>query len=118
MKLDLVRPCKHCPFRNDIIPFLTPERAEEIVEGISQYDGWFGCHQTTEYVEDEEGEEDLQCVSDTQFCAGAMILITKMELPNQILQVSERLGFRDPDKLDLQAPVFNSFDEFVEAQRR
>ena len=24
------KPCQHCPFRRDVKPFLTPERAEEI----------------------------------------------------------------------------------------
>ena len=33
--------------------------------------------------------------------------------PNQMMRIMERLGFYDRTKLDMDAPVFKSYDEFV-----
>lgn len=64
------QPCKHCPFRHDVKPFLTPERGEELAyAAINQYNS-FPCHKTTEH--DEDG--DAFCTEETKECAGFMTL--------------------------------------------
>lgn len=30
MKFDLTHPCKDCPYRTDVVPYLKQDRAEEI----------------------------------------------------------------------------------------
>lgn len=52
-----------------------------------------------------------------QHCAGALILLEKMEQPNQMMRWMERIGAYDRTKLDMDAPVFGDTEEFIEAQR-
>lgn len=108
MKFDLVRPCPHCPFRTDIDGYLRPERAQEIATSIAR-GATFPCHKTTEYVEDEEGN-DLKETATSQMCAGAMIAMEREEHPNQALRFAERIGLYDPSKLDMSSPVGTLFE--------
>lgn len=108
MNYDLIRPCPKCPFRTDGEGYLRPERAQEIATAIAR-GSTFACHQTTVYVEDDEGG-DMEATSDSQFCAGALIMMERMEAPNQSMRIAERLGVYDPSKLDMSAPVGNVLD--------
>ena len=57
-------PCKDCPFRSDVTPFLHPERAEEIAYTSQNPYASFTCHKTLEFDEDGDswaGEESLEC---------------------------------------------------------
>lgn len=123
MSMDLVRPCAHCPFRNDIPPYLTHARVREIEESLDQ--GWFPCHETLDYDQvdpDSQYEEGFDATqlftSKTEHCAGAMILLVKMERFSNLMRVFERLGFFEPSKLDMKSPVFDSFDQMAESQER
>ena len=118
MTYDLVRPCPKCPFRNDIPAYLTQDRAEEIA-----YDGAeFACHETTtdSFEEDEEGYEveTLIATEESKHCAGLLILLEKEERPHQMMRICERLGFYDMRKLDMTVPVYDTIEEFIEAQAR
>jgi hypothetical protein len=112
MNFNLTKPCKHCPFRNDIDGFLTKGRAEEIFNGMTEFQGTFTCHKTT--VETEEGE--MVDGPNAEHCAGALILLEKLDQPNQMMRIAERIGMYDRRKLDMDSPVFDNEDEFVEAQ--
>lgn len=50
-----------------------------------------------------------------QHCAGAMIILERLERPNQMMRICERLGLYDRRKLKMDAPVFEDFDAFVES---
>lgn len=65
------RPCKHCPFRSDVRPFLHPERAEEIAYSASNRYSDFPCHKTTEY-DDDLG--DMVETNDSRTCAGFLAM--------------------------------------------
>lgn len=114
---NLVRPCKKCPFRTDIEPYLRPGRIREIANSMVVYDGWFPCHETTE-SDDESDDGSNYTTSKSQHCAGAAIILMKMDAPNQMMRISMRIGMFDPEKLDMDAPVFDTFDEAERAQRR
>lgn len=79
----------------------------------------FACHKTThlgEWDEDPEtGEEVHRHSGQEQHCAGALILLQNegMLLKGQWNQVASRLGWFDPDGLDLSAPAFDSFESFI-----
>lgn len=121
MKTDLKSPCSNCPFRSDIKPFLTQGRAEEISEALTSQDGTFSCHKTLERNESEtEDEEDMPHIpsEDEQHCAGAMIILEKLEQPNQWMRWMERMGQYNHKELKMDAPVFDDFDEFIDAQER
>jgi hypothetical protein len=107
----MTTPCAQCPFRNDIPAYLTPERVVEIDAALVQSE--FHCHKTTEH--DDESGEAVNSGKEIH-CAGALILLEKMERPSQMMRIAERLGMYDRTKLDMAAPVFESFDEMVEAQ--
>lgn len=111
MRFDLIRPCPKCPFRTDVRPYLRQEGAYEISDALLA-GRTFTCHETT--VQDEDG--DMQDGPNAQHCAGALIILEKLEQPNQMMRWMERIGFYDRRKLDMDAPVFEDFDEFTEVQ--
>lgn len=104
----LRRPCTNCPFRTDCLEhWLSRGRAQEIANSITHEQAPFQCHETTEVGGADPGKE--------QQCAGASILLEKTGIgPGQYARVAERLGFFEPEKLDLQAPVFDTVRDFIE----
>ena len=113
MKFDMTSPCPQCPFRNDIRPYLRADGAEEIANALES-GSTFTCHKTT--VPDPDSDGEMMDGPNAQHCAGALILLEKLEAPNQMMRWMERIGFYDRRKLDMDAPVFDDFDEFIEAQ--
>jgi len=114
----LTKPCATCPFRMDIVPFLHPARIDELQEGLVE--GTFSCHKTVDYSscpEDDDGARllDRRNTQDEVHCAGALILLEKLEQPSQMMRIAERLGIYDRTKLDMRAPVYDSFEEMKEA---
>lgn len=107
LSFKLRRPCPHCPFRTDVPPFLCGERAQSIARDLLA-GSEFHCHETT--VDDGE---DLASGPNSQFCAGALIMLERSEAPNQAMRIGERLGFYDPARLDMGAPVHASTVDFV-----
>lgn len=83
---DMKTPCPQCPFRKGQT-YLTSERAEE----IANCEGMFPCHKTTVDVEDEDGSDVRTGTPDSKVCAGFMILREKINSPNQLMRVAERL---------------------------
>lgn len=110
----LTTPCKNCPFRTDIRPYLMPERIREIEQALVRAE--FPCHKTTSRDEEDDCESGHIPKGGEIHCAGALILLEKLERPSQMMRISERLGMYDRRKLDMAAPVFDSFDEMYDAQ--
>ena len=106
MKLEMTSPCGSCPFKKDVNLCLTKKRAREIVSGIVDQDKTFKCHKTIGLAEDK-----------AQHCAGALIMLEKIERPNQLMRIYERIGCYDRSKLNMKAEVFDSFKDFISAQR-
>lgn len=70
--MDFVKvPCKDCPFRNDVTPFLHPRRAMELAYAASNPYSDFPCHKTTE-ADDETGE--CYATDKSLTCAGFLTL--------------------------------------------
>lgn len=109
MKFDLKRPCKGCPFRADIEPYLTKSRAEEIATVLLQ-DGTFSCHEHNGFDDDGDTFEGERA----QHCAGAMIFLEHQDAPNQMMRIAERIGMYDRTQLDMDAPVFEDEESFIE----
>ena len=100
MRFNLKSPCGDCPFRNDVEPYLTVERAIEISDAICNKDKTFSCHKTLNNKEKEH-------------CAGALILLEKEDTPNQLTRIAERLGIYDRSKLNMKAPVYDNAEGFI-----
>lgn len=113
MRFDLKKPCADCPFRTDCIPgWLGQARAEEIADALLGPPGkTFACHKTTRHGDEGQHEQH----SGEQHCAGALLLVEAVGFPNQMLQVAERLGVRDPAVLDRSAArlVFEDRESFM-----
>lgn len=107
----MTTPCDNCPFRNDVNPYLTSDRVIEIMESLERSE--FPCHKTTEFDDDGESAHS----GDEIHCAGALILLEKLEQPSQMMRIAERLGMYDRTKLDMAAPVFDDWDEMIESQK-
>ncbi len=113
--MDLIRPCANCPFRMDKPFYLGHERREEIARSLSMGDP-FLCHETLDYEEleyDDFGQWH-RAHGGEQHCAGALIVLQKEGRPNQAMQVMERLGFWNPNRLVLDSPVFDTLQDFME----
>ena len=52
------KPCKHCPYRADVKPFLTPERGEELAYLANNPYSTFTCHKTLEHDDDDDDYDD------------------------------------------------------------
>jgi len=106
MNFNLTKPCSNCPFRNDKPEqegWLGEDRAEEIANSITNMQQSFPCHKTTDSRKNEE------------HCAGALIMLEKMDRPNQMMRISERLGFYDRTKLRMNAPIFDDDSDFIDS---
>lgn len=113
MNFDLRTPCKNCPFSRRQRGFLTAARAAEILEGITTGDGTFSCHKTVEYGEGDGEDTPGEDGPNTFHCAGALIFLEKLEMPNQMMRIAERLGYYDRFALDMSADVVESGEEFI-----
>jgi hypothetical protein len=116
MRFNLRRPCPNCPFRIDIAGYLRRERARDIIEALLADDwSWFGCHETTEYIEDEETSlGDQACVDSTQQCVGSLILLLKLGRPNVATRIAAAIGLIDLDAIEMTVPVADSVEGFIE----
>lgn len=114
MNFNLTKPCKDCPFRSDVRPYLTTRRVREIIAGLIGAQATFACHKTTKC--DDEGETIE--TRKTEHCAGALILLERQGKPNQLMRISERLGFYDRTKLDMDAPVYRDPRAMIQAHDR
>jgi hypothetical protein len=108
----LVKPCAKCPFRKDVTPYLRKARVREIERSLVRAE--FPCHETTEH--DDEGERKV--TEGEMHCAGALILLEKTGQPSQMMRIAERLRMYDASKLDMEAPVFDSFKDMIKAQEK
>lgn len=110
MKFTLTRPCKDCPFRTDCTKgWLGRERAEEIAVAITDEQKTFTCHKTNDT--DDEGE--VIETRESQHCSGALILLEKLQRPNQMMRIAERLQMYDYTKLDMASPIFDTTEQFI-----
>lgn len=109
MNYTKISPCDNCPFRKDK-PFPLPaDRVEEIRDGLER--GEFPCHKTT--VDTEDG--DRQETDKSLHCAGALILLEKLEQPSQMMRICERIGLYDRTKLKMDAPVYDTWPQMIRA---
>lgn len=116
---DLVKPCTHCPFRNDIEPYLRKAGVRAMRKLLDR--GEFYCHETTSKEDNEDDENPSEFCrpdADAKHCAGALILLEKEEAPSQMMRICERISMYDPTALDMDAPVYESWDDMIEAQKQ
>lgn len=118
MKFDLKAPCPKCPFRTDVVPFLSAARAREIVAGITDGDATFSCHAHNEFDEDEQGECVVIEGDRAQHCAGALIMLERMEQPNQMMRIAERIRLYDRTRLKMDSPVYADGAAMIAAYRK
>lgn len=111
---DLKSPCPQCPFRTDIQPFITRERVKEIRRSLERAE--FPCHKTTVSDDDDEDGQRVEGPH-TKHCAGALILLEKEERPSQMMRICERIGMYDPGELNMDAPVYDSWEEMIKAHK-
>ena len=67
------KPCKHCPYRKDVKPLLTPERGEELAFHAENSYNSFPCHKTTEH-DDESDEGEMLVTEKSKECAGFLTI--------------------------------------------
>ena len=120
IRFDLKTPCKNCPFRNDStrIVFACLDRAMEIEEGA--YRSGFPCHLSAVHEEETEFRpggfvfsEGTQALwPDTSSCNSRW---GWGEWPG--IDNDEDLYERLCEQVDWDAPVFDSAEDFFEANK-
>lgn len=113
MDFQMMGPCPNCPFRTDIVPFLTRGRAREIADALEHKT--FACHKVV-YSPRKRDKLGRFLRKMEQHCAGALIVMENEGRQGDMQQIAERLGMYDHKKLQLDSPCFKSFGDFVEAQ--
>ena len=116
MEFDLKTPFKNCPVRTDgtAIRFANRERAEEIEE--QAYRQGFPCHLSAVCEEFPDGEECFVPGEGTQHCIGAIIMYLNYgETCWPGIDNDEELVERLWDQIDEDAPVFQTPDDFLDA---
>ena len=111
----LRKPCAHCPFRNDIKPYLRPGRVSEIAGNLLA-GGSFVCHETT--VPTDTDDTEMTPGPKAQACAGSLIITERTTGdPGQLARIAERLGLRDDriDAADPAHPVYPDLTSWVRA---
>jgi len=109
MRFDLKTPCVDCPFLRARRFPLTLGRVREILRAVTAEQKSFSCHKTVDYGDGEaKGGE--------QHCAGAAILLERINRPNQLMRWMERLGAYDRTKMDMKADVYSSPSEMLGAE--
>jgi hypothetical protein len=108
----LKTPCDECPFRTDITFYLNPDRKQEIADALLG-DQTFACHKTV--IHDEDDGEAVCGNPGERHCAGAAIMLEKIDRPNQLMRIGERIGMYDRTAIDMQAPVFDTFDDWIDS---
>lgn len=105
------KPCKRCPYRHDVEPFLRPERAEELAYLPQNPYNIFHCHETLEY--DEEGES--VATNRSKVCAG---FLTMQHSENGRTSYDED-GFEPSDDIVYSDhwEMTNAYDEHDERER-
>lgn len=103
VNFDLKTPCDQCPFRTDVPSFhLGARRAQGIAETLKG-GNTFQCHKTGDH--------------NPQHCAGALIALKKDQGGfSGALAVACAAGWLNWRALDLESPVFDSLEKFVEDQ--
>ena len=112
MHFDMRSPCDNCPFRTDVVPYLRVERVIELAHLLQQRT--FICHKSIhcEQPRDEKGRFARRI---HQHCAGVLIVMEKSESLGSLQQIAERLGLYDPSQMNLNAPVYENFDQMIQA---
>lgn len=111
-------PCKGCPFRTDVRPYISADRVREIFAAIIDRDNHFSCHKTVDYShEDSEGETVPQTCH-SSVCAGAAILQEKIGRPSVMVRMGYALKSIPLDHLDKAAPVYDSPEDMLRAYER
>lgn len=91
------KPCKSCPFRNDVFPFLSMPRILQIIKAHA-----FACHSTIDYTDSEDG--NAKVLPSSKQCAGRAIMLMRDGVPDTFMQASMRMNVSDWTKLDMANP--------------
>lgn len=73
--------------------------------------GEFACHKQCD-LDDETGTFNQKANGKSAHCAGALIFLEKQDKPHQMMRICERLGMYDRTKLDMDAPVGLTAEDF------
>lgn len=99
MHYRMTTPCDQCPFLKPSVSAMNFSM-KSLHAHVS---GEFACHKACD-VSDETGDYEARG-DETPHCAGALIFLEKRNKPHQMMRISERLGFYDRTKLNMDAPV-------------
>jgi hypothetical protein len=111
MQFKIQRPCEHCPFRKDVRPFLTAERAAELRDTLRDDQRWFACHETTGV----KGGKRVRA-ADQSHCAGAMFVLLNEGNQNVAMRLAHVFKLIDIVEMKgtaKRSTAFRNLDQFA-----
>lgn len=113
------RPCDNCPFREDVVGFLAPQRVYDIADSLLRRDMVFPCHKTVDYEQIDDDEDIHPLTGQELLCAGSLRLLEANDpFRNRAYRMAVMLGLYQPDRLDRETPCFESVEAMAEHMRR
>lgn len=114
MSYFMKKPCAHCPYRNDVKPFLTPERGEELAYHTQNPYNSFPCHKTTE-ADDESDDGEMLVTEDSKECAGFLTLqCQEGKNPPEGFEPAWDIVYMDIYEM---MDAYNNPDDFIEKEK-
>lgn len=107
MLFDIKKPCGGCPFLKENNLRLSKKKKQKFVNDIVKKEYAFVCHRSTKDYSGKSGKEN--------HCAGALIIMEKNQINTRVLRIAIALGGYDPALLKMDSPVFDNFNDFIEA---
>lgn len=89
-------------------------RAQQLADSFENAIHVFPCHKTTDWVENEDGFTEQRQTDKTVACAGMIIMAEKSPGHSNGLRVAGRLGLHNPAILDMDSPVYDDYQAFVD----
>lgn len=100
------KPCNECPFlKNSILSkTMEPNQKAKIVKSITEHDAPFLCHKTYHKAKEKQ-----------TICIGSALILEKEKgvMSNYAYRMHSLFGKLKIAKLDLSAPIFECFKDFI-----
>lgn len=107
------KPCAGCPFRSDVPVYLGHSRVQKIAAAVAEYAD-FKCPNAGAPSEENYPVARTAWMRTANHCVGAHIFLLKIAPKDRMLWLLIATGHLRPEDYDLEVPVFETLEEFVQ----
>ena len=114
LSFNLKAPCRDCPFRSDIRPYLPQSTSRTVRPRSRTHD--LRLPRDRSLSATQRQARPFQ-PSNSASLHRRLILMHKTECQGDLQQLAERLEFYDRGELRMDAPVYDTFEQMIKAQK-